>query len=251
MQEKDPIKGPYYYDGQNENKKYYWDEGFGEIHFMNERQGWIWLNCVLGQLSDGYWENSNVDYIFWFKLKVICDGKLGWKVNDDSMPIGIWPVQLNFIYEEIIRRVKYKFDEYEDIELEINNGAYNLLQLDIQSIEDSMGTSLRPIGYIDQTVSDTIEKYEEIKNSDWFKRAYENKSLYPGEKKEIPLRIRKLMERCKEGNHEWKYYMHSEKVDEFFNKTGFVTMLGYPMGEPKMRGCLICGKIEQQREEWI
>jgi len=246
--------GPYYYPNSKEEKDlppeqwtkgYWWGEDIGEIYFENNSQKAIWM-ALQGQLSDGNWENRNVDWKFWTKLKPIIDkNKLGWKVNGDYIPYGEWPVdiyELECVWDDLYGVAKY-FSENTNYEKENFNN-------DINQVTKSMATSLRPIGYIDQTVSDTIKKYEEITNSDWFKQAYTNKSLYPGEKKEIPLRIKMLMERCEQGKHIWRHFKATDGVDSFFEPTGMEKLVHYINGPPEKRGCIVCGKEEIKREYW-
>ena len=66
----------YYYDDDQNLLKYPTE---GKIHFENDIQRSIWENFILGQLSDGMWENECVDYKFWFNLEPIVDGTLGWE----------------------------------------------------------------------------------------------------------------------------------------------------------------------------
>jgi len=249
--------GPYYYPNSIEEKDlpqeqwtkgYWWDEDIGEIYFENDSQKAIWM-ALQGQLSDGNWENRNVDWRFWTQLKPIIDkNKLGWKVNGDYIPYGEWPID---IYE-----LECVWDEYYEVAKHFSgNTNYEKENFndDINQVAKSMGISLRPIGYIDQTVSDTIKKYEEIKNSDWFEQAYKNKSICPKEElDQIPMRIKLLMERCDAGKHVWKEYDDNQCVDDLsFEPIGSITLQGYIGGVPRRRGCVICGKIEIKKEEWV
>ena len=149
-------KGPHYYhhdrpegfDWNNEVereklKRYYWEDNEGEIHFNNDKQKALWL-LLQGQLSDGQWENSDVDWCFWTKLKVIVDGTLGWKCYDDYIPDGEWPVNI-FELEDTLDDYKKSIETFLDIEEIDEETWYD----DVHDVEQSMGKSIRKIGYLE------------------------------------------------------------------------------------------------------
>ena len=83
----------------------------GEIHFENNEQAAIWKHFILGQLSDGQYENdSSTDWIHWHSLKIIVDGTLGWKRYDDHVPTRLYYDFWNDIYdpnfEEVLEIVR-------------------------------------------------------------------------------------------------------------------------------------------------
>jgi len=128
---------PYYYTGYagQEKKRKYWDEALGEIHFKNENQVEIWVR-VLGQVSDGYWGNRIRDWMFWYQLKPIVDGTLGWKRYDDVVPIrDEWPIDYCDIEDNL------RGDEWEKVPEE-------KFQEDLRDVSESVSTSLRRIGYL-------------------------------------------------------------------------------------------------------
>ena len=55
----------------------------GEVHFATKEAEILWQNEVLGQLSDGHWENATPrhHYDFWYDAQVIVDGQIGYKGN--------------------------------------------------------------------------------------------------------------------------------------------------------------------------
>lgn len=68
-----------------------YDEWDGEIHFKTMPQIGIWNNMIIGQLSDGMWENSNVDWFFWNALEPMIKEPKGWiasRVPTGGM--GLW-----------------------------------------------------------------------------------------------------------------------------------------------------------------
>ena len=73
----------YYYDSESNIQLY---PNKGKIHFETEVQGAIWENVVLGQLSDGLWEDGPdwcKDWEFWWNLEPVIDGNIGWECDVD------------------------------------------------------------------------------------------------------------------------------------------------------------------------
>jgi len=140
--------GPFYYpDYKNNPEKisYWWDNNYGEIHFENDRQKAIWL-IIQGQLSDGHWENRNVDWTFWARLKPIVDNLIGWKTNTNYIPTGEWPVDLWELDDfEILVEIRSAIQEF----LNLNDYSPEGFRKDLQKVMNSMGTSIRKIGYIE------------------------------------------------------------------------------------------------------
>ena len=114
----------------DEYKKVYYDDShwIGEIHFQNNEQIAMWELFILGHLSDGYWENSNVDWGFWHELRPIISEQKGWIAN--RVPTGgmsLWLGEMLEMdcYDELIERAaagrigitddeEYKVIEYID-----------------------------------------------------------------------------------------------------------------------------------------
>jgi hypothetical protein len=145
----DLDKGPYYFVGEpytEERKHWYWDEAKGEIHFQTRSQLAIWVRECLGQISDGVFENSDCDFGFWYDLRPIVDGTLGWKRYDDVVPQGMWPTDLSEVREYVGERML----EYGRAEaLDPDDYDEDAFDQDCEAIERSVGTSLRKIGYLD------------------------------------------------------------------------------------------------------
>jgi hypothetical protein len=139
--------GPWFYvDYKNDpdKKDYYWKNSGKEIHFKNSCQKAIWI-LIQGQLSDGHWENRDVDWSFWMELKPIVDGTIGWKTKGVYVPRGEWPVYIFELDKDILLDIKETLQKY----FKINDYTNETFETDIQEVMDSMGTSLRTIGYID------------------------------------------------------------------------------------------------------
>jgi hypothetical protein len=86
--------GPYYYCDKpynDSNKRYYWDEAIGYIYFKNEIQKAIWVQEILGQISDGEWENSINDWEFWYRLVPVINNTLGWRATRRPQEGDEWP----------------------------------------------------------------------------------------------------------------------------------------------------------------
>jgi hypothetical protein len=58
----------------------------GEIHFKNMAQVSLWNNELIGQMSDGQWENSHVSWEFWHGLEPMVKEPQGWITFDDEIP---------------------------------------------------------------------------------------------------------------------------------------------------------------------
>jgi hypothetical protein len=57
--------------------------GTGTLYLKNLRQKGIYECELLGQLSDGIWENDNFNWSFWHGLDVeVSDDKFGWYSNE-------------------------------------------------------------------------------------------------------------------------------------------------------------------------
>jgi len=68
------------------------------------------------------------------------------------------------------------------------------------------------------------------------------------EKIYIEARLKELAERCKKGKHVWREYGFNTRVDKFFEPTGLQTFVGFIGPEPRKRGCVICGTVEDVKE---
>jgi len=132
------IERPYYWDGplhDEEHKKYYWEEAKGEIHFKNDDQLYLW-RLILGQISDGYWENKINNWRFWYELKPIVDGALGWKRYDDVVPLGDeWPTDYYPIMENLWNEMPTGY-------------SHTKFEIELADVASSVATSLRKIGYL-------------------------------------------------------------------------------------------------------
>jgi len=143
-------RGSWYYPNyteknpDKETKAYWWEENFGEIHFENNSQKAIWM-MLQGQLSDGYWENANVDWEFWRKLKPIVDNTLGWRCNNDYIPFGEWPVCVYGVLDCLKDEYKGVAKHYSELKNYDDDAFYH----DLDMVKESMGKSLRKIGYLE------------------------------------------------------------------------------------------------------
>jgi len=67
----------------------------------------------------------------------------------------------------------------------------------------------------------------------------------------IDQRLSVHKQNCQNGKHIWKEWLANTQVDDItFEPTGMSYFVGYLNGEPKYRGCIICGKKERQSIEW-
>jgi len=137
-------KGPHYHDHGPDGPYLAWWKPGCEIHFENDQQKAIWM-MLLGQLSDGYWENSNINWMFWYSLTPIVDGTLGWKVDHNNIPSGEWPVDISCLEEHLYDIFQPAVENYFDLESYSNDQFYE----DYKKVEISMGKSLRKIGYLE------------------------------------------------------------------------------------------------------
>lgn len=148
--EEDVTRGPYVIRSSNpEAREYWWDNPQGEIHFRNRSQLRIWVQEWLGQISDGVWENSNVDYAHWYSLKPIIDGRLGWKRYDDYVPIGgEWPYEQWQLLEYVgDRMMQYGAEGWKE-DGHTDRYTKEQFQKDLDDISKSIKTSIRRIGYV-------------------------------------------------------------------------------------------------------
>ena len=52
------------------------------------------------------------------------------------------------------------------------------------------------------------------------------------------------------GGHFWNYYSANTEVDENFKPTGMSYCMYFHNGEPRYRGCPLCGRVEYEVHEW-
>jgi hypothetical protein len=165
-----------------------YQEWKGEIHFKTNAQVAIWNAELLGQMSDGLFENSSVDWGFWSELEPIVKEPKGWLRFDNVIPhswglyfgeiiefheeemlfqgkCGLtnitnsteidalrWDMkgigQETSIQDELYERFKCTMHH---LELEILKKNYTKEQLedDLDYITEVMDTSIRKIVYID------------------------------------------------------------------------------------------------------
>jgi hypothetical protein len=155
------------------------EDYIGTIYFENEAQRAIWVCELLGQMSDGIWENEDVDVGFWESLKPEIDPKIrGWRCDTDRIPtcMGVDASRLiEFVDDRCIDYVRLAkagcpLDRIDHVNLYSESSLpdkltdeekawlaaskeidYDRDQLwdDLFAIREIMGNSLRKIGYID------------------------------------------------------------------------------------------------------
>jgi hypothetical protein len=159
----------YYYEN-NEKKQY---EPKGEIYFKNNIQIALWEGEILGQISDGIWENSEVDWLFWIHMKpIISEDIIGWKRYDNYVPIN-WAIDLyELLNEEILQNnlietAKFGLIGITDQE-EMSIIKYYLYDLDLsenqKEIEKNLILRLGPISKIISDYNTKIYSEEDLFN---------------------------------------------------------------------------------------
>jgi hypothetical protein len=138
----------------------------GEIHFSKNSQIALWEGIILGNLSDGYWTNYNIDWKFWYEMKPILFFPLGWKRYDNYVPITYSVNTYNLLESEGKENLIYyaKFGTIPVLDREEMNVIYNHLnhyELDdhLCITEDNLIQKFGSIKFILQSYSSS--KYEE------------------------------------------------------------------------------------------
>ena len=57
----------------------------GTLHFPSLEAKILWDTCLVGQISDGEYENTSPDWKFWSSLDAVADGKYGWEANNSPI----------------------------------------------------------------------------------------------------------------------------------------------------------------------
>jgi len=105
------------------------------ITFSSETEVIIWTQEILGQISDGAWENANIDWRYYYDLKIELD-----KTNDALTVESPFPDQLNFQekIEEfdgmVARMIFFAMVAQQGVEISLNDIQETLRQLDKNTV---------------------------------------------------------------------------------------------------------------------